>query len=72
MPLRFIENNEGSLFRGSAEGWPDFVWHSNGAKWAPYTYGPFPKPMGWGEFISDEDAKARWPEAYAAAVQASE
>lgn len=70
--MRFIENSEGSLFRGVAEGWPTQVWHANRGEWAPYTYGPFPKPIGWGQFISDDDAKAGWPEAYAAAAQAAE
>lgn len=52
----YIEN-EGALFRsiGFMAGAPDEV-YSPGKGWVPYQ-GETPKPMGWGEQISEQAAK---------------
>lgn len=54
-PLRYIEN-EGALFRGYAISHPEEVYSFRQGTWLPYE-GSIPKPIGWGEFISPEEAE---------------
>ena len=55
--MNYIEN-EGAMFRSSRPGcaFPEEVWSRKQCKWLPYE-GEVPKPMGWGEEISEEEAK---------------
>ena len=50
----YIEN-DGALFRGVSRAWPAEVW--NGSEFVPYD-GSVPKPVDWGDVISDAEAKA--------------
>lgn len=50
----YIEN-EGALFRGPSRSWPKEVW--NGKEFAPYQ-GSVPKPIEWGDVISENEAKS--------------
>lgn len=47
--------NEGSLYRGFARGFPTEVWSPRRAAFVPYK-GRVPKPINWGDLISEEDA----------------
>lgn len=49
--------NEGALFRGPSRGLPQEVWDAEAKAWKPYE-GKVPKPIGWGEQVSEEEAKA--------------
>ena len=53
--LVFIEN-EGALFRGVGRAWPEEVWNARVGKFKPYPIGEEPKPVNWGDVISEEDA----------------
>lgn len=54
MAVHYIEN-EGALFRGASVSYPDEVYDPRSKSWSPYE-GKVPKPQGWGEIISDQDA----------------
>lgn len=55
--MRYVEN-EGALFRirGPSNAFPDEVWDASKKAFVPYA-GSVPKPMGWGEDISLEEAE---------------
>jgi hypothetical protein len=53
---RYIEN-EGALFKGYARGMPEQVYSFRQRKWLPYE-GSVPRPVDWGEFITEEEAEA--------------
>ena len=52
----YIEH-EGALYRGPARGVPTEVWSRRDKKWKPYQ-GTTPKPVDWGEKISEQEAHA--------------
>lgn len=52
--MLYIEN-EGALFRGPARGVPLEVW--DGSKFIPYALAGQPKPVNWGNLVTDEEAK---------------
>ena len=56
--MRYVEN-EGALFRikGPSNAFPDEVWNPREKKFVPYE-GDVPKPPGWGEDVSEEEAAA--------------
>lgn len=51
----YIEN-EGALFKGVARGLPDEVWSQKDKCWKPYK-GSVPKPVDWGDVISEVEAR---------------
>jgi len=55
--MRYVEN-EGALFRikGPSNAFPDEVWSAKEKRFIPYA-GEVPKPMGWGDDISAEEAE---------------
>lgn len=52
----YIEN-EGALFRGVSRSLPAEVYSFRTKEWSAYT-GRMPKPIEWGNEISDEEAEA--------------
>jgi hypothetical protein len=54
--IRYIEN-EGALFRGVTRGYPEEVYDFKTKAWFPYK-GAVPKPVNWGEYMSDAEAEA--------------
>lgn len=54
--MRYVEN-EGALFKivGPSNAFPDEVWNAAQGKFVPYE-GDTPKPQGWGEDVSEEEA----------------
>ena len=54
--MLYIEH-EGALFRGFARAWPQEVWVPGLKRFEPYK-GEIPKPIHWGDVISDADAEA--------------
>lgn len=56
--MRYVEN-EGALFRimGPSNAFPDEVWNAAQKKFVPYK-GDVPKPEGWGEDVSEDEAQA--------------
>ena len=54
-PLRYIEN-EGALFRGPTRAYPEEVYDARTKSWHAYE-GAVPKPVDWGEYLTDEQAK---------------
>ncbi len=53
----YIEN-EGALFRGPARGVPLEVWSGREGKFVPYKLAGQPKPIEWGNVISEAEAQA--------------
>ena len=55
--MRYVEN-EGALFRiaGPSNAFPDEVWNAGQGKFVPYT-GDTPKPEGWGQDVSEQEAQ---------------
>jgi len=51
----YIEN-EGALFRGVSRGIPKEVWNPQERRFEPYD-GKVPKPIEWGEVISEQEAQ---------------
>lgn len=56
--MRYVEN-EGALFRimGPSNAFPDEVWSPSKKKFVAYQ-GDVPKPEGWGDDVSEDEAKA--------------
>ncbi|MBX9758121.1 MAG: hypothetical protein K2Y29_05035 [Beijerinckiaceae bacterium] len=56
--MRYVEN-EGALFRirGPSNAFPNEVWSAKEKKFVPYE-GYTPKPVSWGQDISEEEALA--------------
>jgi hypothetical protein len=48
--------NEGALFRGPSRGNPHEVFHAKHG-WIPYPLKGHPKPISWGNEISDQEAE---------------
>lgn len=59
----YIEN-EGAFFRGPARTLPREVWSPKAKAWKAYT-GETPKPMEWGNVITEAEFKAQAVEAEA-------
>jgi hypothetical protein len=53
----YIEN-EGALFRGASQAWPSEIYQASrgGGTWQPYT-GRVPKPIEWGDIITQAAAE---------------
>lgn len=51
----YIEN-EGALFRGPARGVPLEVWSAAERKFVPYAQAGQPKPIDWGDVVTEEEA----------------
>jgi hypothetical protein len=52
--MKYIEN-EGALFRGPSRSFPKEVWSRKQREFVPYT-GTTPKPVDWGDEISEAEA----------------
>lgn len=48
--------SDGAVFKADAYFWPKQVWSIRKQKWVPYK-GEVPKPEGWGDIVTDEQAK---------------
>jgi len=55
--MRYVEN-EGALFKivGPSNAFPDEVWSAKEKKFVPYT-GDTPKPVDWGQDVSEQEAQ---------------
>lgn len=58
--LRYIEN-EGALFRGYTRAFPEEVYDTRTKSWHVYE-GTNPKPVDWGDYVTEEEAR-EWMDA---------